>query len=302
VIRDFPLPSGLQERFARQLARMEETGESDPAAAGDFAGVAVRPAATVLLLREPGGETPDSGLEVFMVRRSAGMVFAAGMHVFPGGAVDDADTDPEITWFGPPPEEWALALAADPPLARALVVAAVRETFEECGVLLAGTSDAHLVDDVSGPGWEQERADVAAGRLGLAEVLGRRGLGVRADLLRPWAHWITPPGEPRRFDTRFFVAAAPAGQAPRHVAGEADQAGWVAVSAVLRDHAAGRVGLLPPTQVSLEDVAAFGGVAPVLATARRPRAVMPRPVRVEDGEVALRVDLDGAAGDRPSYG
>jgi 8-oxo-dGTP pyrophosphatase MutT (NUDIX family) len=302
VIRDFPLPSGLQERFARQLARTEGVEDPDPTAAGEFDDVPVRPAATVLLLREGGHGPADGGLEVFMVRRAAGMVFAAGMHVFPGGAVDDADADPAIAWFGPPPEEWAVALAAEARLARALVVAAVRETFEECGVLLAGRSDAHLVEDVSGPGWEQERADVASGRLGLAEVLGRRGLGVRADLLRPWAHWITPPGEPRRFDTRFFVAPAPAGQSPRHVAGEADLAGWVAVSAVLREHAAGRVGLLPPTQVCLEDVAAFGSVAPVLATARRPRAVMPRPVRVEDGEVALRVELDGAADDPPPPG
>jgi 8-oxo-dGTP pyrophosphatase MutT (NUDIX family) len=302
VIRDFPLPSGLQERFARQLARTEGAADADPAGAGEFDDVPVRPAATVLLLREGNHEPPGGGLEVFMVRRSAGMVFAAGMHVFPGGAVDEADADPAITWFGPPPQEWAVALAAESGLARALVVAAVRETFEECGVLLAGTSDAHLVEDVSGPGWEQERADVASGRLGLSEVLGRRGLGVRADLLRPWAHWITPPGEPRRFDTRFFVAAAPAGQSPRHVAGEADQSGWVSVAIVLREHAAGRVGLLPPTQVCLEDVATFGSVAPVLATARRPRAVMPRPVRVEDGEVALRVELDGAADDRPPSG
>jgi hypothetical protein len=196
-----------------------------------------------------------------------------------------------------------VALAAESGLARALVVAAVRETFEECGVLLAGTSDAHLVEDVSGPGWEQERADVASGRLGLSEVLGRRGLGVRADLLRPWAHWITPPGEPRRFDTRFFVAAAPARAVPPARGGRGRPVGL----------GLGR----PPSCVSTPPDGSGSSRRPRSAsrtsprsgasrrfwpTARRPRAVMPRPVRVEDGEVALRVELDGAADDRPPSG
>ena len=97
-------------------------------------------------------------------------------------------------------------------MARALVCAAVRETFEEAGVLLAGAPDGGPVADPSGPSWEADRAALVAGAVTLAELLSRRGLVLRADLLVPWARWITPEGEPRRFDARFFAAALPAGQ------------------------------------------------------------------------------------------
>jgi 8-oxo-dGTP pyrophosphatase MutT (NUDIX family) len=166
VIRDFAVPPGVS------------AGGRD-----GVVEVPTRDAATVMLVRDAA-----AGIEVFVFRRVATMAFAAGMHVFPGGRLDPGDDDPRVPWAGPSPKDLAVALGATPDGARALVVAAVRETFEECGVLLAGPDSGHLVADVTGAGWERDREALAAGETSLADVLGRRGLGVRADLLRPWAY------------------------------------------------------------------------------------------------------------------
>ncbi len=161
-----------------------------------------RPASTVLLLRDGG-----SAVEVFVLRRRASMAFAARMHAFPGGGVDPRDTDPRVPWVGPSPQEWGALLGCPAELAEALVCAAVRELFEECGVLLAGSDDEAVVGDVSGPDWEQDRLALLDRSLAMSQLLIRRGLRLRSDLLRPWAHWTTPVFEPRRYDTWFFVAA-----------------------------------------------------------------------------------------------
>src|SRR3954452_14018700 len=206
-----------------------------------------RDAATVILLRDS-----DEGLQVYLIRRVSSMAFAAGATVYPGGSVDLRDAHlPDRYWSGPPPTEWAGALGADVDLARALVCAAVRETFEESGVVLAGATSDTVIDDVRGDDWEADRQALLDRSLALAELLERRSLVLRADLLRPWAHWITPEIESRRFDTRFFVAALPAGQRPRDVGGEADQVMWLhpgeAVSAAQR----GEMSLMPPTMATL---------------------------------------------------
>ncbi len=254
--------------------------------------VAPRAAATVLLLRD--GRGGEGGPEVFVLRRVASMAFAPRMHVFPGGGVDPRDADPDLPWAGPGPDAWGAALGADPVRARELVCAAVRELFEECGVLLAGASPDHLVEDLAGPGWEQDRRALLDHSLALSELLVRRGLVLRSDLLRPWAHWVTPEIEPRRYDTRFFVAALPTGQRARDVGGEADRAGWLGAAAAVREHESGRLAMLAPTLVSLEEVAAHPDVASVLAAPRTVRRVLPW---VEDG--VLRVDVDGMGGGDP---
>ena len=169
-----------------------------------------RDAATVALVRDAA-----NGLEVYLLRRVRGMAFAGGMHVFPGGSVDPADATADLGWAGPPAGEWAQAFATTAPLARSLVCAAVRETFEESGVLLAGASDDDLLPDVSSDDWEAERVALEAREHSLSELLARRGLVLRSDLLRPLAHWITPEVEPKRFDTRFFLARLPEGQVTR---------------------------------------------------------------------------------------
>jgi hypothetical protein len=189
-----------------------------------------------------------------MLRRNASMAFAAGMHVFPGGGVDERDADPSLTWIGPLPQALATALGTDPAQARALIVVAVRGTFEECGVLLAGRDQDHLVEAVDDEAWEIDRVALAEGRTGLADVLGRRGLGVRADLLRPWAHWLAP-AEALRMDQR------------------------------------GEAMLMPPTRVCLEELAAGADLAAALANPRALRPVLPRLERRADGCVVLRADL-----------
>jgi 8-oxo-dGTP pyrophosphatase MutT (NUDIX family) len=218
-------------------------------------------AATVMVLRDG---TP--GLEVYLLRRTRGMPFAGGMTAYPGGGVDPRDGDVQPAWAGPPPAQWAAAFGCDERIARELVCAAVRETFEEAGVLLAGSADGtDVVPDVTGDDWEAQRQALLTRELSLAELLTDRGLALRSDLLRPFAHWVTPPVEPRRYDTKFFAAALPVGQEARHVTGEADEAAWLTPAAALAEMSAGTRPMLPPTIHTLGQLAPFADVAAVLA-------------------------------------
>ncbi|WP_131749137.1 NUDIX hydrolase [Frankia sp. Cppng1_Ct_nod] len=251
-----------------------------------------RDAATVVLLRDARSENSASGIEVCLLRRASTMAFAAGMYVFPGGKVDPADIGAELRWFATPEAGVAHLLGAEPALARALVCAAVRETFEECGVLLAG-ADADTVADVSDPGWESDRLALEGRQASLAAVLTRRGLGLRGDLLRPWARWVTPEIEPRRYDTRFFVAAMPAGQRTRRIPGESDRTLWTSPSIALQEHLAGRLGMLPPTALTLAELAEYDSVDAVLTAsgARNTRPILPRIV-IAGGEARLLLPHD----------
>ena len=219
-----------------------------------------RQAATVLLLRDGA-----PGLEVYLLRRTKGMPFAGGMTAYPGGGVDPRDGDTDIGWAGPSPAQWATAFGCDQRVARELVCAVVRETFEEAGVLLAGSDNGSVVPDVSGDDWEEQRQALLARELSLAELLAGRGLALRSDLLRPFAHWITPPVETRRYDTKFFAAALPVGQEARHVSGEADEAEWLTPAAALAEMSAGSRPMLPPTTHTLGQLAPFPDVAAALA-------------------------------------
>jgi 8-oxo-dGTP pyrophosphatase MutT (NUDIX family) len=218
------------------------------------------------------------------------MAFAGGMHVFPGGSVDPADATADIAWTGPPLSQWAAAFRVDEPLARALVCAAVRETFEESGVLLAGPGPDEVLADVSTDEWEAEREALEAREHSLSELLERRSLVLRSDLLRPLAHWITPELEPKRFDTRFFVARMPAGQVCREVGGEADQRVWVRPA----DALAQGLTMLPPTTRTLEDLAGHPDVDSVLAVEWAISPMLPKLVVGDDDEVAFL--LPGDAG------
>ena len=264
----YPLPASL-----RDSAQAYSSGQREAVGAKD--------AATVVLMRDAPG-----GVECYLMRRRPSMAFAAGMYVFPGGGVDLRDTG-DVAWVGPSAAEWGERLSCAPEPAQALVCAAVRETFEEAGVLLAGT-DGDSVVDVAGADWEADRAALAQGSSSLHDVLERRGLSVRSDLLAAWTHWITPAFEPRRYDTRFFVAALPEGQRARDVSTESDLVAWMAPA----DALAGKVALMPPTRVTLTELAQRRSVAEVLQAAqtRRIAAIEPRAVR--DGEAWwLEVDV-----------
>ena len=261
------------DRFAGVADRLRALAD------GSLTPAAPRDAATVVLLRDTPG-----GPQAYLLRRVRAMSFAAGMHVFPGGSVDPADAQAQIGWTGPPVARWAQWLSCDEPLARALVCAAVRETFEESGVLLAGPSADEVIADVSTDDWEAERVALEAREQTLSELLARRGLVLRADLLRPLAHWITPEAEPKRFDTRFFLAELPAGQVCRDAGTEADSRLWVRPQDALDRGLA----MMPPTESALRDVASAPDVAAALAAPRTISPVMPTFVLGEDGLV-LRV-------------
>jgi 8-oxo-dGTP pyrophosphatase MutT (NUDIX family) len=292
MLRDFPLAARVAGQATTFLpAPEEEPGQSLQAKAS--AAVA-RPASTVALLRD-GARGP----EAFLLRRAASMAFAARMHVFPGGGLDPRDGDADVPWAGPGLDWWTDAMVVGQDDAAGLVCAAVRELFEESGVLLAGPDGSTVVSDLTDPSWESDRQALLGRSLALSQLLRRRGLVLRSDLLRPWAHWCTPVFEPRRYDTWFFVAALPSGQRARHVGGEADEAAWVPADEALEGAVRGDVALMPPTQVTLEDVAGFPDVASVLAAPRRVARVVPWLARVPDGGAVIRVDLDGRGGGRP---
>ena len=272
----------MDEGRARSRIRVPR-GMADRAR--EFAEAGLRPAvprdaATVILVRPGPG---DSGVEVFLLRRTRALEFAPGACVFPGGSVDERDADPAITaegWVGPSPDEFGqlLGIAAD--RARALVCAAVRETFEESGVLLAGPSRAELVQDSA----IQDQHALLEGSLSFGDLLSRRGLALRADLLTPWARWITPEISPRRFDTWFFAAALPPGQLAGLAGagpGESDSGIWWQPAAALEAARAGEITLLPPTAVTLAELAAYEDVDGILGERRVITPLMPTVV-VED--------------------
>jgi 8-oxo-dGTP pyrophosphatase MutT (NUDIX family) len=238
-----------------------------------------RPAATVMLIRG----TSD-GIKVFLMRRHRNMDFVGGVMVFPGGGVDDRDRNADIAWHGPDKDWWGAKLGTDADLAEALVCAAARETFEECGVLFAGAADDPdlLVDDASV--YRDARHALVSKDLSFGEFLRAEKLMLRADLLRPWANWVTPKEErTRRYDTYFFVGALPEGQRADGENTETDQAGWITPEAAIEDFTAQRSFLLPPTWTQLDELAGRT-VAEVLAVERQIVAVSPN-MSMTDGNL-----------------
>ncbi|HET7430995.1 MAG TPA: NUDIX hydrolase [Nocardioides sp.] len=210
-----------------------------------------RYAATVMLLRP----TTDRGPEVYLLRRQTSMAFAGGMCVFPGGGVDPRDFDASVSWAGPSAAEWAARLGVDEKTARALVCAAVRETFEESGVLLAGPAADSVVDDTSGDDWEADRVALEGRELAFTEFLARRGLVLRTDLLGAWSAWQTPVFEPKRFRTWFFVAELPTGQRTRDVSTESSSVMWRTPTQAMAEVDAGEIGMMPPTYLTCLEIA-----------------------------------------------
>jgi 8-oxo-dGTP pyrophosphatase MutT (NUDIX family) len=261
------VPRGMAER-AREFA------------AGGLPPAVPRDAATVILLRQV------QAVEAFLLRRTDALEFAPGACVFPGGSVDELDGDRHIGWAGRSPAEFAELLGTSAERARALVCAAVRETFEESGVLLAGPSPDELVQD--SVILAQDRRALLEGAASLGELLDRRGLVLRADLLTPWARWITPEFSPRRFDTWFFASAMPPGQVTAVTGGagagpgESVSGSWMRPPDALEAARGGQITLLPPTAVTLAELAAHEDVASILAQRRVITPLLPRVVVEEE--------------------
>ncbi|MFN8195459.1 MAG: NUDIX hydrolase [Nocardioidaceae bacterium] len=240
-----------------------------------------RNAATVALLR--AGSGPRPGPEVYLLRRQTSMAFAAGMSVFPGGGVDERDFDSAVAWAGPSPAEWAGQLGVDDALARALVCAAVRETFEESGVLLAGPDGSSVVADTTTADWEADRVALEGRELSLTDLLSGRGLVLRTDLLGAWSGWLTPVFEPRRYRTWFFVAELPPGQVTRDVSSEASHVAWLPASAAVAAADADEMLMLPPTYLTCLELGGFADpdAAVVASRGRSVEMFMPEVVEVE---------------------
>lgn len=237
------------------------------------------PAATVILLRD------RPAFQALMIARTERASFAGGALVFPGGRVDPGDGDPQ--WA-----DHAAGLSADPILARAQV-AAIREAFEEAGVLLARGPGGAMLNADEVRALSPWRANVERDDTLFLTLARRHGLTLAADQLTLFAHWIAPPGLHRRFDTLFFAAAFPEGQDVLEDGDEATEALWISPAAALEARAAGTRKIIFPTARNLELLGVSRSVAGVIDFARRRpiRPVIPDTV-TRDGALYLRLPDD----------
>jgi len=253
-----------------------------------------RDSATVVVLRDRA-----DGCDVLLVERHAASRAFAGAHVFPGGVVDPED--------GAAPLHGASALGAaaaadrlresNPAAALTFWIAAIRELFEEAGLLLARRDGLALrLDDPATRGrFRDHRAALLAGATTFAAIVAVERLELATDVLQYFSRWITPVNVPRRYDARFFVAVVPPGQEPLHDERETISTMWVAPRAALEQARAGRLLLAPPTVRTLDDLAALGTPAEIIAEARRRTVtpILPKPVQV-DGSMAVLYPGDAA--------
>ena len=242
-----------------------------------------RPASTILLLRDRGG------IEVFMMVRHYQIEFASGALVFPGGSVDAGDQDIVGT-----PELYDNRNGLDP-AALKFRIAAIRETFEESGILLARPrgSDALVTapqaDEIS----QAHRTAVCEGKTSFAQIVADNGLVLALDQLEHYAHWITPVVMPKRFDTHFFIAKAPPEQVGVHDGKESTDSIWVSPREALEGGESGRFKLPFPTTRNLIKLGKQPGVDAALEDARRSPVVTVMPEVSKDGDRRmLRIPAD----------
>lgn len=266
----------------------------------------VRDAATVMLVRDAPAPAPDGGrLEVFMLRRNLQSDFVGGAYVFPGGGVDPEDrhADLEAICHGRTDAEASALLGIpDDPMddgGLAFWVAAVRECFEEAGVLLAYDASGEVVrldDPPVAARFAEHRRAVDRGERRLVDVCREEGLRLAVDAIHYFSHWITPVGAPRRYDTRFFVAAAPPAQEALHDKRETIANCWIRPADALEQHRRGELDLIFPTIRNLQAIGRFDTSAALLdaaAAIEEVPAILPRIVNDHGG---VRILLPGDPG------
>jgi 8-oxo-dGTP pyrophosphatase MutT (NUDIX family) len=256
--------------------------------------VATRPASTILLLRDSADKrAPDDNsrgeIEVFMMVRHYEIDFNSGALVFPGGSVDKGDQEiiarPGLYSGGEGLDAAALSFR----------IAAIRETFEESGILLARPSGSKSLVDAGRAGEIEaaHRTALCDGKITFPEVLADNGLVLALDELLPYAHWITPEGMPKRFDTWFFLAAAPPEQMGAHDGKESTDSIWVSPREALAGGESGRFKLPFPTTRNLIRLGKQPNVKAALDDSRGRRVVTVMPVMTKlNGGRQLRIPLE----------
>lgn len=269
-----------------------------------------RLASSVVLLRDS-----PRGTETYLAYRRGESPL--GRVAFPGGSVEENDDAP-AAWYGPAPAAWAKSMGIDDSrLARRHVVAAIRELFEETGILLAGPDESTLLESNRGPEWMAARTAVAAQDTSFLELLGKRGLGLRTDLLRPLSNWHSADFALRRFDTRYFAAIQPVGQEATLLEGKGVWAEWKPAAEVIAARGTAALGdeigrpdtqgltlgelVVPAVEVTLEKVGSARGCIAYLSSKRPAAVYQPELVEV-DGEPRLAVKAGGAAEGSSQHG
>jgi 8-oxo-dGTP pyrophosphatase MutT (NUDIX family) len=284
--RLFVLPEDLEEAARSWL----EHGERTPRAS--------RPASSVVLLRDS-----PTGLETWLGYRPGASPL--GVLAFPGGSLEASDDD-TVGWLGPSPQQWAEQMGtADVGLARRHVVGAIRELFEETGVLLAGPDLSSTVEGTSTAEWMRAREAVANQDKSFTEMLAKRGLAARTDLLKPLVNWLSPDFAHRRFNTRYFAATVPVNQQPSLLASKGVWGRWVCARKAINERETTALGdeagqentvgrplgrlLVPGSEIMLEKMAAANGCIAYLSYKRKAHVYQPKLVE-EDGGLLLEVE------------
>ncbi len=284
--RLFVLPPDLEGAARSWL----DHGERTPRAA--------RFASSVVLLRDS-----PTGLETWLGYRPGSSPL--GVLAFPGGSLDASDDD-AVGWLGPSPQHWAEQMGtADVGLARRYVVGAIRELFEETGILLAGPDLSNTVEATSTAEWMRAREAVADQEKTFTDVLAKRGLSVRTDLLKPLVNWLSPDFAHRRFNTRYFAATVPVNQQPSLLRSKGVWGRWVCARKLINERQTSAIGdevgqentigrpfgelLVPGSEIMLEKMAAANGCIAYLSYKRKAHVYQPRLVE-ENGQLMLEVE------------
>lgn len=244
---------------------------------------ALIPAATILMLRDGA-----DGLEVFMVVRHHQIDFASGALVFPGGKLAPGDSEPRVRGLCDGVDDLDDTLLA-------LRVAAIREAFEESGILLAREVDGSLISGQRLQTLEADRPKLDKGELAIGDFLEREKLRLACDLLQPYSHWITPKMMPKRFDTHFYLAVAPADHVAAHDGSEGVDSVWINPARALEEADAGTRTVIFPTRMNLEKLAESSSVAEAMEAAQTREIVTVEP-QVEDRDGTMMLTIPAAAG------